>query len=108
MTHANAPVTALMQARHWAARLVSLRDGPSMRALLMLAGLMALAVYLLPGLLAPAAFWPLWDDRVYWWGGQQATAGGGALYVPGAPFIFPTRPSPRCCSRCSPGRPSRC
>ena len=88
MTHVNAPATALMQARHWAARLVSLRDGPSMRAPLMLAGLMALVVYLLPGLLAPAAFWPLWDDRVYWWGGQQATAGGGALYVPGAPFIF--------------------
>ena len=54
----------------------------------MLAALVALAVYALPGLLAPAANWPLWDVRVYWWGGRQAAAGGGALYVPGAPFNF--------------------
>ena len=45
-------------------------------------------MYVLPGLPAPAAHWPLWDVRVYWWGGQQATAGGGALYAPGAPFSF--------------------
>ena len=51
-------------------------------------GVTALMVYLLPGLLAPTAYWPLWDVRVYWWGGQQATAGGGALYAPTAPFNF--------------------
>ena len=48
----------------------------------------ALVLYVLPGLLAPAAHWPLWDVRVYWWGGQQATGGGGALYVPGAQLNF--------------------
>jgi alpha-1,2-mannosyltransferase len=53
-----------------------------------LTGVTALAVYLLPGLLDPAAQWPLWDVRVYQWGGQQAAAGGGALYAPGAPFSF--------------------
>ena len=53
----------------------------------MLVGVTALVVYMLPGLLAPAARWPLWDVRVYWWGGHQAT-GGGALYAPGAPFNF--------------------
>ncbi len=54
----------------------------------MLVGVTALAVYMLPGLLAPAVHWPLWDVRVYWWGGQQATGGGGALYAPGGPFNF--------------------
>ena len=53
----------------------------------MLAGLAALAVYLRPGLAAPGAHWPLWDVRVYWWGGQQA-ARGGALYAPGARYSF--------------------
>ena len=48
----------------------------------------ALAAYLLPGLPDPAAHWPLWDVRVYGWGGRQAAAGGGALYAPGAPFSF--------------------
>jgi alpha-1,2-mannosyltransferase len=52
-----------------------------------LAGLAALAVYLRPGLAAPGAHWPLWDVRVYWWGGQQA-ARGGALYAPGARYSF--------------------
>jgi alpha-1,2-mannosyltransferase len=51
-------------------------------------GVAALVVYLLPGLVAPAAHWPLWDVPVYWWGGLQATAGGGALYAPAAPFSF--------------------
>ena len=54
----------------------------------MLTAVAALAVYLLPGLPDPAAHWPLWDVRVYEWGGQQAAAGGGALYVPGARFSF--------------------
>jgi len=53
-----------------------------------LVGLVALAVYALPWLAAPAAHWPLWDVRVYWWGGRQAAAGGAALYAPGAPFSF--------------------
>jgi alpha-1,2-mannosyltransferase len=58
------------------------------RVAVVLVGVLALVVYVLPGLLAPAANWPLWDVRVYWWGGQQAAAGGGALYAPGAPFSF--------------------
>ena len=88
MTHANAPATALVQARRRAARLVSWRDGPWLRVMLALVGVTALVMYLLPGLPAPAAHWPLWDIRVYWWGGQQASAGGGGLYAPGAPFSF--------------------
>jgi alpha-1,2-mannosyltransferase len=52
-----------------------------------LAGMAALVAYLLPNLLAPAAHWPLWDVRVYWWGGRQAAA-GRALYAQGAPFSF--------------------
>ena len=58
------------------------------RVAVVLVGVLALVVYVLPGLLAPAANWPLWDVRVYWWGGQQAAAGGGGLYAPGAPFSF--------------------
>ncbi len=54
----------------------------------MLTAVAALAVYVLPGLPDPAAHWPLWDARVYEWGGQQAAAGGGALYAPGAQFSF--------------------
>ncbi len=50
-------------------------------------GLVALMVYLRPGLAAPGAHWPLWDVRVYWWGGQQA-ARGGALYAAGARYSF--------------------
>jgi alpha-1,2-mannosyltransferase len=57
------------------------------RAAAVLAGLAALAVYLRPGLAAPPAHWPLWDVRVYWWGGQQA-ARGGPLYAPGARYSF--------------------
>jgi alpha-1,2-mannosyltransferase len=53
-----------------------------------LTGVAALAVYVLPGLLGPAAHWPLWDVRVYQWGGQQAATGGGSLYASGAPFSF--------------------
>jgi alpha-1,2-mannosyltransferase len=50
-------------------------------------GLAVLTPYLLVGLRAPAAHWPMWDDQVYWWGGQQA-ARGGALYAHGSPFFF--------------------
>jgi hypothetical protein len=73
-------VTNAWRAWPWGAR--------GMRVALVLVGLAALAVYVLPGLLAPAANWPLWDVRVYWWGGRQAAAGGGVLYVPGAPLGF--------------------
>jgi alpha-1,2-mannosyltransferase len=52
-----------------------------------LAGLAVLVAYLLPGLSDPGTRWPLWDARVYWWGGQQA-ARGAALYASGAPFKF--------------------
>ena len=88
MTQANAPATALVQARRWAARLVSLRDGLRLRVVLVLVGVTALVLYVLPGLPAPAAHWPMWDVQVYWWGGQQAVAGGRVLYAPGAPFSF--------------------
>src|SRR5689334_878806 len=54
----------------------------------MLTAVAALAVYVLPGLPDPVAHWPLWDARVYEWGGRQAAAGGGVLYVPGARFSF--------------------
>jgi alpha-1,2-mannosyltransferase len=57
------------------------------RVAAVLAGLAALTAYLLPGLAAPDAHWPLWDVHVYWWGGQQA-ARGGALYAPGARYSF--------------------
>ena len=57
------------------------------RAAVLLAGLAALAVYLRPGLANPPAHWPLWDVRVYWWGGRQA-ARGAALYAPGARYSF--------------------
>ena len=53
-----------------------------------LVGVVALVIYVLPGLSAPAAHWPLWDVQVYWWGGRQAAAGGEALYAPGAPLSF--------------------
>jgi alpha-1,2-mannosyltransferase len=52
-----------------------------------LAGLAALALYLYPRVGDPAAHWPLWDVRVYWWGGQQALH-GAALYARHAPYSF--------------------
>ena len=72
-----------------------------------LAGMAALVVYVLPGLLAPAAHWPLWDVRVYWWGGRQAAAGGGALYAPGAPFSFTYPPFAALLFAARRGRPGR-
>lgn len=50
--------------------------------------LAALAGYVLPGLTAPAAHWPMWDVSVYWQGGQQA-ARGGAVYAPAGHFTYP-------------------
>jgi alpha-1,2-mannosyltransferase len=79
-----------MQARRWAGRMVSpsdVRGVQVVRVVAVLAGMAALVAYLLPNLLAPAAHWPLWDVRVYWWGGRQAAA-GRALYAQGAPFSF--------------------
>jgi alpha-1,2-mannosyltransferase len=63
------------------------RDGRWLRIGAVAVGLAAVVAYLLPGLPAPAAHWPMWDVRVYWWGGQQA-ARGAALYAPRAPFNF--------------------
>jgi alpha-1,2-mannosyltransferase len=63
------------------------RTGRWVRVAVVLAGLAALTVYLRPRVAAPHASWPLWDVRVYWWGGQQA-ARGGALYAPGARYSF--------------------
>ncbi len=63
------------------------RGGRLVPVAVVLASLVAVALYVLPGLGAPGAHWPLWDVRVYWWGGQQA-ARGGALYAPGAPVSF--------------------
>jgi alpha-1,2-mannosyltransferase len=69
------PETLAVRGRRW------------VRVAMVLAGLAALAAYLRPGLAAPHAHWPLWDVRVYWWGGQQA-AHGGTLYAPGARYSF--------------------
>ena len=88
MTQASAPATALTQARRRAGRLIWPPDVRGIRVAAVLAGAVALAVYVLPGLPALAAHWPLWDVRVYWWAGRQAAAGGGALYAPGAPLSF--------------------
>ena len=65
------------------------RPGPARwgRAATMLVGLAALTAYLLPRLAAPGTHWPLWDVRVYWWGGQHA-ARGGVLYAPAARYSF--------------------
>jgi alpha-1,2-mannosyltransferase len=62
-------------------------DARWVRVSLVALGLVAVAVYVLPGLAAPGVHWPLWDVQVYWWGGQRA-AHGGALYAPGAPQSF--------------------
>ena len=91
VTQASAPATVRMQARRWAGRMVlppDVRGVRVVRVVAVLAGMAALVAYLPPNLLAPAAHWPLWDVRVYWWGGRQAAAGGRALYAPGAPFSF--------------------
>ena len=44
-----------------------------------LVGLAVLAAYLLPGLSHPGARWPLWDARVYWWGGPAGRPGRAAV-----------------------------
>jgi alpha-1,2-mannosyltransferase len=87
VTQASVPATVRRQARRWAGWMVLPSDVRGVRVAV-LAGMAALVAYLLPILLAPAAHWPLWDVRVYWWGGRQAAAGGRALYAPGAPFSF--------------------
>jgi len=67
------------------------RDGRWVRVAAVVAGLAAVTVYLLPGLQAPGAHWPLWDVHVYWWGGRQPAL-GGPLYAPGAPYSFTCPP----------------
>jgi alpha-1,2-mannosyltransferase len=79
------PGSALVVARR--AAVVVRREERWLRMAGAVAGLAALMVYLGPGLAAPGAHWPLWDVRVYWWGGQQA-ARGGPLYAPGARYSF--------------------
>jgi alpha-1,2-mannosyltransferase len=59
----------------------------NMRRATVLVGLAVLAGYLLPGLSDPGARWPLWDARVYWWAGRQASR-HAALYAPGGPYNF--------------------
>jgi len=76
------------QARRWVDGMRVRPEARGIRVTALLVGLVALAVYVLPWLPAPAAHWPLWDARVYWWGGRQAAAGGATLYAPGAPFSF--------------------
>ena len=88
MTQANAGAAVLTRARRRAVRMEWSPHARGIRGAALLVSLAALAVYVLPGLLAPAANWPLWDVQVYWWGGRQAAAGGGALYATGAPFSF--------------------
>ncbi|MGH3203341.1 MAG: hypothetical protein ACRDOA_02465 [Streptosporangiaceae bacterium] len=71
-----------------------------------LVGLAVLAAYLLPGLSHPGTRWPLWDARVYWWGGQQA-ARGGPLYASGGPFNFTYPPFAASLFRLGAGPPWR-
>jgi alpha-1,2-mannosyltransferase len=47
----------------------------------LLAGMVALAAYIVPRLLASRGQWPMWDINVYWWGGRQALH-GATLYAP--------------------------
>ncbi len=77
------PVRLARRLRH----LALARDGRWLRVAVVAVGLAALTAYLLPGLLVSAAHWPMWDDQVYWWGGQQA-ARGGALYAHGSRLLF--------------------
>jgi len=53
----------------------------------LLAGLAALAAYLLPRLTSPGPHWPRSDVNVYWWGGHQAVR-DAAIYAPAALYHF--------------------
>ncbi|HEY0719558.1 MAG TPA: glycosyltransferase family 87 protein, partial [Streptosporangiaceae bacterium] len=66
-----------------------LRPGgwPAGRAVALLTGAAALAIYLVPRLLATRPQWPMWDVAVYWWGGRQALH-GGTLYAAHEPYSF--------------------
>jgi alpha-1,2-mannosyltransferase len=57
------------------------------RAIVALAGLVALTTYLWSRLPEPAAHWPLWDVGVYHWAGVKVVH-GAALYARSAPFHF--------------------
>ena len=52
-----------------------------------LAGLAALAAYVVPRLLAAQPQWPMWDVDVYWWGGRQALR-DATLYAAHEPRSF--------------------
>ncbi len=66
---------------------LAVRNESWLRVAAALAGLAALAVYLVPRLPNPPAHWPLWDVNVYWWGGAQALH-GAAIYARAAPYHF--------------------
>ena len=74
----------LSPSTRWKQRL-AVRTGPRRRVAVLLVGVAALLLYVIPGLQNPGAHWPLRDVRVYWWGGQHA---GRALYSAHAPFSF--------------------
>ncbi len=57
------------------------------RASVLLIAAAALAVYLVPRLLASRAQWPMWDVDVYWWGGRQALH-DATLYAAHEPRSF--------------------
>ncbi|MBS1888099.1 MAG: DUF2029 domain-containing protein [Actinobacteria bacterium] len=57
------------------------------RAIVALAGLVALTTYLWSRLPEPGAHWPLWDVSVYHWAGVEV-ARGAALYAQSAPYHF--------------------
>jgi alpha-1,2-mannosyltransferase len=57
------------------------------RAIVALAGLVALTTYLWSRLPEPAAHWPLWDVGVYHWAGVEVVR-GAALYARSAPYHF--------------------
>src|ERR1700761_1322117 len=63
------------------------RPGRRSRVAVALAGVAALAIYLVPRLLANHAPWPLWDVDVYWWGGRQALR-DATIYAPHEPRSF--------------------
>ncbi|MBS1878389.1 MAG: DUF2029 domain-containing protein [Actinobacteria bacterium] len=71
----------------WQHGRVEARAGSWSRAGAVLAGTVALVLYLRLRLLEPAAHWPLWDVNVYHWAGAQV-AHGAALYAGSAPYHF--------------------
>src|SRR5260370_41025997 len=84
VTQASALAGGLTQGRRWASRVAM---SPGLRGARGAAGLVGtggLLGYVLPGLSAPAAHWPLWEVAGYWGGGRPAPAGGGGRVPRGA------------------------